>query len=284
MSDRNPLDDPGISRRRLLRLSGGAVGVLGLGAGPVGADDSADSDSGHDESCPEPTLGPAMTHYDDSLREVCSDTHPKTKALQADVKESLERTYPTVGSLIDARYVPYFDFFAEGSWSHWLNPEFIGDDSAVDPDRPASILVDHTWWRPIGVMFVATAEGEPVDPPPTVYETGDDEDGGDENEDACRPWHSHTGLPGRYAWWKFRKAYGKSLAFPCRTPWMMHVWVYPDSDIYAHAPPGERGGPPAEDPGFDTDADPDEEALRPEHLPDALVDEARELWGQLPFV
>lgn len=278
MTDTNPRDGAGISRRRLLQLSGGTVGVVGLGSTRVAADDSADDDS-DDEACPETTIRPSMVHYDDSIHEVCSDSHPETVSLQADVKASLESEYPTVGSLIDAGFVPYYDFFADGSWAHWLNPEFIGDESMLDPDRPESVLVDNTWWRPIGVMFIATDDGDPVDPPPTIYvDEGEDENDGT-NDDACIPWHAHVGFPGRLAWSKYWKAYENETAFPCRTPWMLHVWKYahPES-IYAHGAPDERGGPPAEDPGFETDADPDEEELGPEHLPDAIRDKCEDLW------
>lgn len=219
------------------------------------------------------TLEPNMTHYDDSIHEVCSDDHPVTQEIQADVKAALEEHYPTVGALIDAGYIPYFDFFTKGDWSHWINPEFIGDDSVLDPERPESILVDHTWWRPIGVMFIATTKGKDVDPPPTVYT---DESG---TEDACTPWHAHVGFPGRFSWWKYQKAYHGSAMFPCRTPWMMHVWIYshPES-IYAHAAPEDRGGPPAEPPGFETDADPDEERLGPRHLADPIREKVGDLW------
>lgn len=265
MPDPNSRDEPRLSRRRLLQLSGGTVGLLGLGSTPAAADGS--------DYCSETTIRPSTVHYDDSIHEVCADDHPKTQSLQADVRASLTEEYPTVGSLIDAGFLPYFDFFDDGSWSHWLNPAFVGDGSVLDPARPASILVDHTWWRPIGVMFIATANGVSLDPPPTVYAEGS-------GTDRCTPWHAHVGIPGRYAWWKYKQAYDRSLMqFPCRTPWMMHVWIYPHSEsLYAHSAPSERGGPPAEDPGFDTDADPDEVELGPEHLPDAIRDEVADLW------
>ncbi|MGM0606204.1 MAG: hypothetical protein ACQETB_11120, partial [Halobacteriota archaeon] len=159
----------------------------------------------------------------------------------------------------------------DGDWSHWINPEFISDGSIVDPERPESVLVDHTWWRPIGVMFIATKNGKRVDPPPSTYT--------DENDDACTPWHAHVGFPGRYSWWKYQKAYGHNATFPCRTPWMMHVWVYSHSEsVYAHAAPEERGGPPAEPPGFETEADPDEEEFGPEHLADAIRGKVEHMW------
>jgi hypothetical protein len=272
-----PKDRP-VSRRAALAGLGATVGVAGLGLGPSSVvAGSGHDDHGHDHStdageCPETTIRPSMVHYDDSIHAVCSDDHPETRALQAAVKTSLETEFSTVGSLVDAGYIPYFDFFADGDWSHWINPAFIGDDSMVDPDRPESVLVDHTWWRPIGVMFMATADGVEQDPPPAVYE----------DEGACTPWHAHVGLPGRYAWWKYQTVYGHevNVEFPCRTPWMMHVWIYPHSEsVYAHDAPEYRGGPPATDPGFETDADPDEEEFGPEHLPDIVRSKADELWG-----
>lgn len=271
MSKTDPSDDPRITRRRILRETGGTVGLIGLGTGRVAADDD-------EKYCSETSLGPGMVHYDDSIHEVCEDDYPASREIQADVRESLERKYPTVGALINDGFIPYFDFLTGGDWSHWINPDFIGDDSILDPDRPESVLVDHRWWRPIGVMFIATDEGEPVDPPPSVYTEEDEADS------ACIPWHAHVGLPGRYAWWKYRKAYESPArlskeGFPCRTPWMMHVWVYSHSEsIYAHAAPEERGGPPAEPAGFDTSADPNEETLGPRHLPDILRQKTKRLW------
>lgn len=170
---------------------------------------------------------------------------------------------PTVGVLIDAGFISYFDFFADGDWSHWIHPEFIGDEAVLGPERPEPILVDHEYWRPFGVMSIATEDGDHIDPPPAVY-TDDSEDGG-----ACAPWHAHVGVPGRYAWWKYRASYGEPILFPYRTPWMLHVWKNHHAEsIYAYSALEERGGPPAEPSGFETDADPDEEVLGPEHLPD----------------
>lgn len=265
MSNTNPADDQRLSRRKLLQVSGGAAGLLGMGAVPALADD----DSAERDFCSETTLGPSMVHYDDSIQEVCADDHPETEQRQAAVKESLAENYSTVGALIDAGYIPYLDFLDDGSWAHWINPEFLGDEETLDPERPESILVDNNFWRPIGVMYIATSEGEDVDPP-TVYE---DDDG------ACTPWHAHVGLPGRLAWFKYQAAYQDSASFACRTPWVMHVWRYShEESVYAHDAPEERGGSPAEEPGFDTDADPTEEKLGPEHLPDALRDKATDIW------
>jgi len=120
--------------------------------------DTSTVDLADNEYCSETTLRPSMVHYDDSIHEVCDDDHPTSQAMQADVVTSLENNYPTVGSLIDAGFIPYFDFFADGDWAHWINPEFLGDGAALDAERPESILVDNTWWRPIGVMYVATDE------------------------------------------------------------------------------------------------------------------------------
>jgi hypothetical protein len=259
-----------VSRRDVLRRSAGAFGFLG-----------ADSSLGNGSisiprPCPEVTLKPSVTHYGDHGSSVCEDDHPATEAIQAEVAESLQTNYPTVGALIDQGYIPYFDFLSadgDAGWSHWLNPAYLDDSSVLDPQRPASILVDHKWWRPIGVMFIATRNGDPVSPPPAVY--GED----DSDDEACRPWHAHTGVAGLYSWSKFWLGYGDVLSgsildSPCRTPWMMHVWAYANPDgVYRHgAPPrGNRGGPPAEDAGFETSAEPGEDLLSPDVLPDALV-------------
>ena len=257
-----------LSRRSVLQTAGGVVGSLGVGAGRVPETARAATTFG----CPDATIEPGMVHVDDSLMAVCADDHPATTELRLEVKLSLQSNFPTVGSLIDQGFIPYFDLMTSAGgagWSHWLNPAFIGDDTNVDPDRPESVLVDHQWWRPIGVMFIATEDGEPVDPPPAVYS---DDDG------KCRPWHAHIGLPGRYAWWKYQQLYepdasGPSPRLPCRTPWMMHVWAYPHpKSVYAHGapPPENRGGPPAEPAGFETDAVPGEDLLSWEVLPDVV--------------
>jgi hypothetical protein len=271
---------PTLSRRSILRASGGAFGTLGVGT--VQAADSEHSDS--PRPCPDSTVKPDRVPYDAAGVEYCSDDHPATKQLQASVKESLETKFPTVGSLIDHGYVPYFDFAAaegEAAWSHWLNPKYLGDDTVVDPNRPESILVDHKWWRPFGVMFIATRNGQRVDPPPAVY--GDDDD---QTGDECNPWHAHVGVPGRYAWLKywllFTDRSNDDEATACRTPWMMHTWAYshPESVYAHHAPPrGNRGGAPAEEAGFETDAEPGEDSLSMEVLPDMLRYKAEILFG-----
>lgn len=263
-------DDRAMSRRAALKVAMGALGVVGLGTAR-----GHDSESAREsEGCPEVTKRPSMIHYEESGMAGCTDDHPVTEKLHADVADSLANRFPTVGSLIEADFVPYFDFFTAegaGAWSHWISPSFLDDDAVLDPTTPESILVDHQWWRPIGVMFVATSDGDRVDPPPTVY--------GEEGADVCLPWHAHVGLPGRYSWGKFRVLYEDGIhqavdGLPCRTPWMMHMWAYPHPEsLYAHdAPPqGSRGGPPAEDPGFETDADPSTDELSPEVLPDAYL-------------
>ncbi len=261
------------TRRRVLQVSGVAA-LTGFAAVPSAADGSTDGGLNDEKYCDQTSLRPDMVHYDGSMEEVCDDDHPESQAIQEDVKKALEDQYPTVGSLIDKGFIPYFDFFDGGEWSHWINPEFIGDDKVMDPDKPESILVDHTYWRPIGVMFVATVDGEPMEEPPSVYHDDAVADYGGN----CTPWHAHVGLPGRISWWKYDKVYGEGGTLPCRTPWMLHVWNYDhEQSIYAHGAPEERGGPPAEEPGFKTDADPNEEELGPKHLPDAVLDKAKEM-------
>lgn len=270
-------DNRPVSRRIALKAVGGAAGLLTVGSVRGHEDDSS---SGTGE-CPEATTHPSMVHYEESWMSDCADDHPETQALHADVQASLEERFPTVGSLVEAGFVPYFDFFAaegERAWSHWLNPAFLENDTILDPATPESVLVDHKWWRPIGFMFIATMDGDRVDPPPTVYTESDDGEESAGNDSGCMPWHAHVGLPGRYSWWKFQAVYKKNDTkqydgLPCRTPWMMHMWGYPHEDsLYAHGAParGNRGGGPAEPAGFETDAQPGEDPLGPDILPDAL--------------
>ncbi|NHN46631.1 hypothetical protein G9464_03345 [Halostella sp. JP-L12] len=275
-------DRSGVSRRAVLRASSGAVGFSALapqvGPGADGRNATDRNVPGRDDRCPDATKAPSMRHCEAAETEGCADDHPETAAIREDVDDALTNDYPDVGTLIDEGFVPYFDLARdgdEGGYSHWLNPEFIGDDSVLDPERPESVLVDNKWWRPIGVMFVGTEGGDPLDSPPAVYET---EDGR-----ACAPWHYHAGRPGRFAWWyyeQFHEAkFGEwSLQLPCRTPCMLHVWTYPNPEgVYAHGPPprGNRGGPPAEDPGFDTPATPGEDDLSWAALPDDFVSQVR---------
>lgn len=267
MADTDQSADGCITRRQVLQGAGVALGATTVATVPATADESGGL---HEKNCSESTLRPGMIALDGSIHDVCADDHQATQTLQSEVQTVLEEDYPTVGALLDTGYIPYFDFFTDHPWAHWLNPEFVGSDDVMDPAQPASILVDNTWWRPIGVMFIATEDGEPV-APPAVYE--------DEETGACKPWHAHVGFPGRYAWWKYRAVYDERVPFPCRTPWMMHVWRYPhEKTIYAHDAPEDRGGPPAERPGFDTDADPTQEELGVKHLPDAVKHRASELW------
>ena len=246
-----------------------------------------------------------MGHCDGASMDGCADDHPETRELREAVRETLEERYPTVGALIDDGFLPYFDSLDrdEGGWSHWLSPDNIDDDGILDPDRPESVLVDNERWEPIGVMFIATRDGETVDPPPAVYEDGDagevedeDDSEGSERDEGdgsdgerghkdhgdptrCSPWHYHAGLPGRLAWWYYQEVYANehedgSRRLPCRTPCMLHVWTveHPDG-VYAHGgPPAEyREGPEADDAGFETDAEPDDDELGWDVLPDELV-------------
>ncbi|WP_276252646.1 hypothetical protein [Halomontanus rarus] len=281
-------DDRSVSRRALLAATGGAVALSTVGSADGDDEDrgtSDESDSAWSDRlrrCPEATVRPSTTHCRGASTDGCSDDHPATEALQEEVRRSLERQYPDVGAIIEQGYKPYFDNVFDGDdddsggWSHWLNPEYIGDDGTLNPDRPESILVDNEWWRPIGAMFVAARDGKPIERPPAVY----GESGGGER---CSPWHSHTGLPGRFAWWYYRQVYEDAyrnvdLRLPCRTPCLLHVWTVPHPDgVYAHGGPprGNRGGPPAEDPGFDTDARPGDDELGWDVLPEEVVPETK---------
>lgn len=286
-----PSDVPGVSRRAVLRATGGTIG-LSL-AGTVRAD-------GDDDAPPPPcdgaAHGPHMRPCSGASTEGCADDHPATVDVQRRVRSALQTEYPDVGTLVERGYLPYFDVVRPGEaggYSHWLNPEYLGDDRTLDPKRPESVLVDNLWWRPIGAMFVATDRGERVDAPPAVY--GDDGDG---NAARCAPWHYHTDLPARFAWWLYRTVHERDLdasvrvsvddsglavsaaglRLPCATACMLHVWTYPNpKGVYAHGPPprGNRGGPPAERAGFDTPAEPGEDVLGWDVLPDDVVERAR---------
>ncbi|OVE83726.1 hypothetical protein [Natronolimnobius baerhuensis] len=332
-----------VSRRTLLRASGGALAVSAVGTGQTAAASDASTRAGAAafERCPDATLRPSMGYCAGASTVGCDDDHPVTQELQAAVRETLTERYDDVGALIDAGFKPYFDTLDvadEDGWSHWLNPEYIGDDTVLDPERPESVLVDNTSWRSIGVMFIATRNGEPVDPP-AVYDNdeavwdernerraenedhdyeyghddGDSDSGGngghghgnghndhdyngpdheDEHnhdhgpighEDRCSPWHYHAGLPGRFAWWYYRQAYEQDfsdgdLEIPCRTPCMMHVWTvdHPDG-VYAHGgPPADaRERTPADEAGFETNAEPGTDELDWDILPDELVPDER---------
>ncbi len=274
MSDSD--DERTVSRRRLLRTSAGTAALSAVGSTRADDGDARDDLArrfGRD--CPDATIEPAMAHCEGASAEGCADDHPATADLRSAVATALESRVPDVDALLEAGYKPYFDTLESGddSWSHWLSPEFIGDGDLLNPERPESVLVDNEAWRSIGVMFIATRDGEPVEPPPAVY--GD----GDAAADRCSPWHAHTGLPGRFAWWFYRQTYEGDaregdLEFPCRTPCMLHVWTvdHPES-VYAHdAPPREyRDVEPADEPNFATDAVPGEDHLSWHALPDEVV-------------
>ncbi|WP_121742035.1 hypothetical protein [Natronorubrum halophilum] len=259
-----------VSRRTLLRASASGAAVSTVGTGQVSASDSDEVQPRFDDHCPDATLEPTMGHCVEGGMDGCADEHPATVELRTAVQRSLEERYPDVAALVDAGYKPYFDTLDrdDDSYAHWINPAYIGDDAILDPERPASLLVDGESWRSIGAMFVATRDGERVDPPP-VYA-----------EDAhCSPWHYHAGLPGRFAWWYYQQVYEQNAAdgdvrLPCRTPCMLHVWAvdHPESVYAHHAPPVEnRDLDPADDPDLETDAEPGSDALTWETLPDDLV-------------
>ncbi|AFZ71991.1 hypothetical protein [Natronobacterium gregoryi] len=331
MTDRR--DRRRLSRRTLLRVSAGTVTLAAAGSTSAVADGNDTARALLERRCPEATLEPSMGYCEGASTEGCADDHPATIALQQAVRETLETEYPNVGTLVDAGFKPYFDTLDgdDDGWSHWLSPEYIGDDAVLDPDRPESVLVDNTSWRSIGVMFIATRDGERIDPPPvydidegvdwmpetetdalesdgpgtqaeddTVDQDSDDladergatseheaehehEDPPADDPNRCSPWHYHTGAPGRFAWWFYQQAYEQEFAdgnirVPCRTPCMMHVWTvdHPEG-VYAHdgPPPEYREQPPADDPGFETDARPGEDELDWDLLPEEVTPEER---------
>ena len=309
-------DTPVVRRRTLLTAVGSTLGLPAIGttsaskSGP--SDGTVDDEPSNLRRCPDATLGPSHGMCESASMEGCADDDQETIELRERAREAIETRYATVGDLIDREFLPYFDVKRPGftsGWSHWLSPEYIGDDVLLDPDRPESVLVDNESWRPIGIMFIATVDGEPVDRPPAVYPRDGETNGGDENgerndgdgeantrtaetsADRCSPWHYHRGLPGRFAWWYYQQVYeredaDRELSIPCRTPCMMHVWTAPHPEgAYAHdAPPKEnRRASSANDPGYETDADPDEDELGWEVLPDDVVPDRKpedllELW------
>ena len=299
-------DSPTVSRRALLRASAGTVTVSAVPTGQAAATDSGTggSRSVFDRGCPDASLEPSMGHCVEGGTEGCADDHPATVELQEAVRDVLEARYPDVSALVDAGYKPYFDTLEreDDSYSHWINPEYVGDDAVLDPERPESVLVDDESWRSIGVMFIATVDGEEIEPP-AVYggdaDAGDEWNGTDTTGDRpigaeasaetadpaspCSPWHYHAGLPGRFAWWYYQQVYEHDFAdgdidLPCRTPCMLHVWTvdHPES-VYAHdAPPAEyRDLEPAAEAGFETDAEPGRDELDWDALPDDLQPERR---------
>jgi hypothetical protein len=171
-----------LSRRTLLRATSGAVALSAVGtAGASGDDGTRGRFSGR---CPDATIRPSMGHCAGASTEGCADDHPVTLELREAVAETLETWYPDAGALLEAGFKPYFDTLDgdDDGWSHWLSPEYIGDDAVLDPDRPESVLVDNDSWRSIGVMFIATRDGEPIEPP-TVYD-GEDDFRDSDSEDA----------------------------------------------------------------------------------------------------
>ncbi|AGB36288.1 hypothetical protein [Natronococcus occultus] len=311
----NSNDGAGLTRRALLGASAGTLALSTIGTVQADGESERGLLSGR---CPDTTLRPSMGHCVGASTEGCADDHPVTIELREAVADTLEDRYPDAGALLEAGFKPYFDTLDgdDDGWSHWLHPEYIGDDAVLDPERPESVLVDNDSWRSIGVMFIATRDGEPISPPPAVYEADDDSWEGppevddyheehhddhdphypdDEHDphhpdgdhdhhpngdpDRCSPWHYHAGAPGRLAWWYYRKVYERSyregeLLPPCRTPCMMHVWTvdHPEG-VYAHGgpPPAYREREPADDPGFETDAEPGEDELGWDALPDEDV-------------
>ncbi|WP_265110127.1 hypothetical protein [Halosolutus halophilus] len=291
-------DSSQLSRRAVLQATNGAVALSAVGSARAGrGGGEAEAQRARlDRRCPEATIEPSHGSCAGASVEGCDDDHPVTVELREAVAETLSERYPDVGSLLDDEYKPYFDTIGGGSgYSHWLSPGYIGDGTILDPDRPESVLVDDESWRPIGIMFIATSDGDPISPPPVIYDAaadvtyedevapavpesdaGEDRDG---SEDRCSPWHYHAGLPSRFAWWYYRQVYegdyeDGDVRLPCRTPCMLHVWVvdHPES-VYAHdAPPVEyRDREPADEPGFETDADPGEDALGWDVLPDEVT-------------
>ncbi|MFB6129991.1 MAG: hypothetical protein ABEJ28_04115 [Salinigranum sp.] len=278
-----PNTDPpmGVSRRAVLRA--GATGTLGFAtAGNASARGGGQSPSGCDGTQVRPghsraPCGSATTAGCPDGPDYDRDAYPQTTELVEATRESLRGEYADVGTLLDRGYVPYFDVStpgSEGGFSHWLNPAFVDDtDAAPDPGAPESVLVDNRWWRPIGAMYVATDRGDPVDDLTSLW-------GYDHGGDLCSPWHAHVGLPGRFAWWYYRQVYEADyargrLSLPCATPCMMHVWIYP-APRGPHGPssaapaPEDRGGPPANDPGFETPARPGRDRLSLSVLPPAV--------------
>ncbi|GAB7018500.1 hypothetical protein [Halostagnicola bangensis] len=180
-------DTSRILRRTMLTATGSALALSSTGAAQTTENNTVDWFS---DRCPEATTEPSMGHCDGASMEGCTDDHPETEALREAVAETLEEEYPDANALLEAGFKPYFDTIStdDDGWSHWLSPEHISDDSVMDPERPESVLVDNDSWRSIGVMFIATSDGEAIDPPPAVYEVDsegeeDDFDDGHHHDD-----------------------------------------------------------------------------------------------------
>ncbi|ADD05852.1 uncharacterized protein Nmag_2288 [Natrialba magadii ATCC 43099] len=189
-----------VSRRTVLKASGSAAAVPVLGAGRVsgtGATETTGEAGLRDalDRCPDATIRPSMGYCAGASTDGCADDHPVTIELREAVEQTLESEYPDAGALLEAGFKPYFDTLDvadEDGWSHWLHPEYIGDEAMLDPERPESVLVDNDSWRSIGVMFIATIDGEPVEPPPAVYDERA-ENGDDRDEIAEHPSWEHHG-------------------------------------------------------------------------------------------
>ncbi|ELY59680.1 hypothetical protein C491_04911 [Natronococcus amylolyticus DSM 10524] len=183
-------DGARLTRRALLGAGAGTVALSTVGTVQADGESARGLLSGR---CPDATLRPSMGHCVGASMEGCADDHPVTLELREAVSETLEDRYPDAGALLEAGFKPYFDTLDgdDDGWSHWLHPEYIGDDAVLDPERPESVLVDNDSWRSIGVMFIATRDGEAISPPPAVYEVDDDdgwdgppEDDGDHHDDS----------------------------------------------------------------------------------------------------
>lgn len=221
----------------------------------------------------------------------CTDWPEPTKEIIRESRDSLTTNFDDVGTLLAKGFIPYFDVVlpgVNGGVSHWLNPEFIDDGTVdADPAKPESVIMDNQYWRPLGPMYIATKHGD------RVWADEDEEIQavrqlwGYENEcGTCIPWHSHSGMPGRFAWWYYRQVHEgdyasgetEDLTLPCYTPPMMHAWIYPTP----HGPHSATSGAPPRRhrpsepgiPGYPTPAVPGQDQLSYEALPDAVAEAA----------
>jgi hypothetical protein len=180
----------------------------------------------------------------------CANDHPTTVALRSEVQRALDSVYKDVVALVALGFHPYFDSLVPGGYppggegiSHWLNPNHIDNGNVLDPWKPEAILLDE-WNNPIGMMFINDVGVAPV----PVYV---DDDG-----TACSPWHPHTDMPARVAWYYYRAIYDREMEgeVPEQTPEMMHVWAIDNpAGVYAahDLPPSEnRQGPPGPLPSY----------------------------------
>lgn len=194
-----------------------------------------------------PTVAVADDHWGavPDWLEVCDVDHPAVVQLAADVEYSVTYLYPDMASLLARGYIPYFDlaFFGPvgamtNGFTHWLHPGYIDNGIMLDPFRPESILADE-WGRAMGIMFIAD---DGLHPGPPLYV---DPDTGYE---CYPPWHTHTDMPARSAWWYYKTVYrGEVDTIPEYTPEMVHIWGVPHpGGFYDHnAPPNSwREGPP----------------------------------------